>query len=137
MGAVFINAGYTKIKAEKAWSASGYLANATGPFAEWFQSLAGNTFVDNLNMWGLLLIGLAVLFGLLIRPAAAFGALMMLLYYFSDFVGNTSHGYIDDHLIYLLVFLLFVFGGFGHIWGLDSVMSQQKFVQKTWLKKLF
>jgi thiosulfate dehydrogenase (quinone) large subunit len=137
VGSLFIYAGYTKVMAEKAWSASGYLANATGPFAEWFQALAGNVVIDNLNMYGLLLIGLAVFFGLLIRPAAAFGALLMVLYYFADFVGNTAHGYVDEHLVYAVIFLMFVFGGFGHICGLDSIMSQQKFVRKSWLKKIF
>ncbi len=137
MGGLFLYAGWSKVFAEKAWSASGYLANATGPFAEWFQALAGNAVIDNLNMYGLLLIGVAVLFGFLIRPAAVFGALMMVLYYFSDFVGNTAHGYIDEHLIYAAVFLLIAFGGFGHVWGFDAIISQQKFVRKTWLKKIF
>lgn len=137
VGALFLYAGYSKIFSETAWSAARYLSNATGPFAQFFQSMAGNPIVDNLNMYGLFLIGLAILFGLLIRPAAAFGVLIMLLYYFADFVGNTAHGYVDEHLIYSAVLLLFVFGGFGHVWGLDALMSQQKFVRKTWLRKIF
>ena len=64
LGFLFFMAGWSKLTAQGGWSAAGYLANATGPFASWFQSLAGNGLVDQLNMWGLALIGVALIFGL-------------------------------------------------------------------------
>ncbi len=103
------------------WSAAGYLNGASGPFAGFFQSLAGSPFVDALNAWGLVLIGLALILGLMVRPASFFGAILMLLYYFAHFEQNTAHGFIDSHIIYIIVFVLFMSGGVGHVFGLDSL----------------
>lgn len=136
MGFVFFYAGWSKITTE-GWSASGYLANATGPFASWFQSLAGNGFIDVFNMWGLLFIGIALILGLLVRSASFFGILVMLLYYVSDFVGNTAHGLVDEHLVYASVLLLFLFGGFGHVWGLDSIIERRLDRRAKWARIFF
>ncbi|MEK7615495.1 MAG: DoxX family membrane protein [Patescibacteria group bacterium] len=136
MGFFFLHAGWSKIATE-AWTAAPYLSTATGPFASWFQSLAGNGTIDMLNMYGLFLIGLALLLGLLVRPAAAFGILLMVLYYFAQFTQNTAHGFIDQHLIIIGIFLLFLSGGFGHIWGIDGLVSRQPYLQgRNWLKFL-
>ena len=121
LGLQFLLAGLDKFGG---WSASGYLSGATGPFATIFQSMAGNPLVDQLNIWGLTLIGLALIFGLAVRPASFFAAIMMLLYYFAQFTDNTAHGYIDSHIIYIFVFILFMAGGAGHIFGLDSIVSR-------------
>ena len=112
LGVVFLVAGVSKLGD---WSAAGYLQGSTGPLADWFVSLAGNPLVDFLNVWGLILIGSALLLGLLVRPASFFAAIMMFLYYFSQFEQNTEHGLIDDHIIYLLIFVLFLSGGVGHV----------------------
>lgn len=67
------------------WTSAGYLQEAKGWFAEHFIELANNpgalALVDNLNQWGLLLIGLALLVGVFSRTAALFGAVMLALYY--------------------------------------------------------
>ncbi len=135
LGFLFFMAGWSKLTAQGGWSAAGYLANATGPFASWFQSLAGNGLVDQLNMWGLALIGVALIFGLGVRAASFFGIVLMLLYYFADFVGNTAHGLIDEHIIYALVLAFFVSGGFGHVWGLDAIV-ERKVGEASWLRYL-
>ena len=60
---------------EKAWinggsPTTGFLEFATkGPFADFYQGLAGNTFVDVLFMAGLLLIGFALIAGIGMRIA--------------------------------------------------------------------
>ncbi len=137
LGVMFLMAASSKLGADN-WTAASYLSNATGPFAVWFQSLAGNTAIDLLNMYGQLLIGLGLVFGLMVRPAAFFGALLMLLYYFAQFTQNTAHGFIDSHLIYACIFLLLLSGGFGHVWGLDGVVGRQPSLQgKQWTKWLF
>ncbi len=117
------------------WSAAGYLKGATGPFASFFQSLAGNGFVDALNTWGLTLIGIALILGIFMRPTSFFGAIMMTLYYFAHFEQNTAYGFIDSHIIYILIFGLFISGGFGHMLGLDGVIHL-KWSKKHWLKNL-
>ncbi|MFC2115412.1 DoxX family membrane protein [Bacteroidota bacterium] len=70
------------------WSAISYLNNATGPFASIFNSLASNSaalgIMDALNQWGLVLIGLSLMIGLLSRWAAVGGMALLALYYFAN-----------------------------------------------------
>lgn len=137
MALLLFYAGWTKLNTVD-WSASGYLKHASGPFALWFQSLAGNVFVDGLVVYGELAIGLAFLFGCLIKPAAFFNIILMTLFYISGWVTNTAHGPVNEHIIYILVSGMFFFGEFGHWYGLDYFISRTKFVQaRGWLLKLF
>ena len=133
MGFLFFFAGWSKLTTD-GWSAAGFLQHATGPFASWFQSLAGNGFVDGLNMWGLTLIGVALLLGLLVRTASFFGIVLMILYYLADFVGNTAHGYMDEHMVYSSILLLFLAGGFGHVWGLDALVERRLDNRSHWAR---
>ncbi|MCR4311945.1 MAG: DoxX family protein [Candidatus Uhrbacteria bacterium] len=119
LGMQFFGAGWSKLTTD--WSAAGFLAIANGPFAEWFQSLAGNALVDGLNVWGLMLIGLALVLGFAVRPAAIAGMFIMVLYYLAGFTENTAHGFIDFHVIYFLIFALFACGGAGNVFGLNAV----------------
>ncbi len=118
LGGMFFFSGLAKFGE---WSAESYLLKASGPFAAWFQSLAGNGVVDALNAWGMVLIGLALVIGFLVRPAAIAGIAMMTLYYFAHFVENTAYGYIDQHVIFALVFFLFAAGGAGNVFGLNAL----------------
>jgi thiosulfate dehydrogenase [quinone] large subunit len=120
VGLEFLLAGIAKFGG---WSAANYLETADGPFAAWFQSLAGSGVIDGLNAWGLTLIGLALIVGLLVRPASMFGIVLMVLYYLAHFTSNTANGYIESHIILIAVFLLFVAGGAGHIFGLNSLVA--------------
>ena len=67
------------------WTAAGFLAESKGPFAWLFVDLAASptavTFIDYANAWGLTFIGLGLLFGLLARPAAIAGIVVLALYY--------------------------------------------------------
>jgi len=78
------------------WSAAGYLKAAKGPMAGTFKWMADSPelldWVNLLNMWGLFLIGLFLILGLLTRYAAIGGALMVLLYYAANppFIGYFS-----------------------------------------------
>ncbi len=137
LGLLFTMAGWSKLMAEGGWSAAGYLQGATGPLAQWFQSMAGNVFIDQLNMWGLLLIGLCLLLGIFMRPAAVMGVVLMMLYYLSGFESNIAHGFIDEHIIYSLVLLLFLTGGFGHVWGLDGILQRRFEKHGSWTMWFF
>ena len=118
VGIQFFHAGVTKFGG---WSAEGYLNGASGPFTGFFHSLAGNPVVDQLNIWGLTLIGVALILGLAVRSASFFGIMMMALYYLAQFDQNTAHGLIEQHVILIFVFLLFMGGGVGHTYGLDTI----------------
>lgn len=96
---------------ERAWILGssptfGYLKNATyGPFADFFQSLAGNPIVDFLFMLGLLGVGVAFVLGIVMKFASLAGATMLILMYLSAFP-PTNNPLIDDHIIYALVLLV-------------------------------
>ncbi len=67
------------------WSATSYLLGSSGPLAGLFRALAANStampFVDQLNIWGLILIGAGLMLGLFTRFAAVSGMALLALYY--------------------------------------------------------
>ena len=67
------------------WSATGFLTQARGPFADLFRGLAANPSalanVNLMTMWGLVAIGLGLIVGCLTRTAAVSGILLILLIY--------------------------------------------------------
>lgn len=69
------------------WSAEGYLANATGPFAGFYHWMASSetlmSIIDPVNIAALILIGLALFLGLAVRISAISGVALLLLYYFA------------------------------------------------------
>jgi len=69
------------------WSAAGYLANATGPFAGFYHWVAASEglmkIVDPVNMAALILIGLGLFLGLAIRLSSVSGVVLLALYYFA------------------------------------------------------
>lgn len=83
----FLYEGLTKV-ANPDWSSAGYLNNAMGPFASLFNSIALNPTLlglsDFLNQWGLVLIGISLMLGLLSRWACLGGMILLGLYYFAN-----------------------------------------------------
>ncbi|MCH8049752.1 DoxX family protein [Patescibacteria group bacterium] len=134
IGVQFLMAGIVKVND---WSAAGNLETATGPLASWFQGMEGSIVVDQLNIWGLTFIGVALILGLLVRPASFFGAVLMILYYLAHFEQNIESGFIEYHIIYALIFILFLAGGIGHVFGLDGIISRHFRRKKFIVKMLF
>ena len=147
MGWIFLQAGYDKITADPKWTAEGFLKFAipeNNPFRDTFMNMAGNGLVDNLNVYGQILIGLCLILGLFTRGAAVWGAIMMLFYWAASLTGGLGdflpleHGWVvDDHMVYAV--LLFGIGalGAGRILGLDALIEKTEFVQKnSWLKTI-
>ncbi|MDZ7724906.1 MAG: DoxX family membrane protein [candidate division KSB1 bacterium] len=70
------------------WTAAGFLSQSKWIFAPLFQWIADTpsvlAVVDQLNTWGLILIGLGLMLGALERIAAVAGVLLLLLYYLSN-----------------------------------------------------
>lgn len=88
------------------WSAVSFLESATGPFASFFKSIATNSgaleIVNFLNQWGLVLIGLSLMIGLLSRWASLGGIVLVALYYFASppFIGmNNIPAFEGNYLI--------------------------------------
>ncbi|MDO8425638.1 MAG: DoxX family protein [bacterium] len=123
MGWVFLSAGLEKLLKDGGWSAAGYLKGATGPFADFFHAIAGAAWVDQLNMWGLTLIGIALILGVAVRWSSFWGIVLMLLYYGAGFESNTAHGWLDQHVYYSLVLCTFLVLGAGKWYGLDAKLK--------------
>lgn len=68
------------------WSSAAYLLDVQWIFSGLAKSIVANPvvlgIVDYLNMWGLTLIGLALMLGLLGRYASIAGMVLLLIYYF-------------------------------------------------------
>lgn len=94
--------------ADKAWinggsPTTGFLMYATkGPFAGFFQGLAGVSAIDWVFMLGLLFVGLTLILNRYMKWGAVAGIVMMLLMYLAV-LPPENNPLIDDHIIYALV----------------------------------
>jgi thiosulfate dehydrogenase [quinone] large subunit len=74
--------------------------------------------------YGHLLIGLSLLVGLMVRISAAFGVLLMIIYWMAHmdwpFIENRNNFIIDYHLVYAGVLVFLIVKRAGHVWGLDA-----------------
>jgi len=124
LGWMMFYAGITKL-INPEWTAMGYLNNAK-TFADLFQwfALPGNIdWINFVNEWGLVLLGVSLILGVFVRISSFFGALLMLLYYFPvlEFPYIGGHSFIvDEHIIYFLTLLVFAETRVGRIWGLEN-----------------
>lgn len=82
LGALFFYAGIVKVLNPN-WSAVGYLNNAkTFPdLYHWFASAGNIGWVNLLNEWGFVLIGVALILGIFVKWASFGGIFFMALYY--------------------------------------------------------
>ncbi len=124
LGWLFFYAGITKVL-DSSWTAAGYL-NSAKTFSglyQWFASASNIGWINFVNEWGLVLIGVALIIGFHTRLAAWLGAGLMLLYYFPTlsfpYVGEHSY-IIDEHIIYIFALLLLAEIRAGNHWGLDA-----------------
>jgi len=129
LGWMFFYAGITKVL-DPEWSAAGFLAHAKtfSGFYLWISESSFLPVINFLNEWGLLLIGLSLLSGTLVRLSSFFGAFLMILYYFPalDFPLVGEHSYIvDEHIIYAFALISLGLLGAGKIYGLDKKICEK------------
>ena len=99
---------------------TGFLAQATyGPFVNWFHALSGSGLVDWLFMLGLLFVGTSYITGAALRPASLAGMLMMTLKFLSLFPPKTNP-FLDEHVLFFLLFLAYSTGELGHPTSFDE-----------------
>lgn len=113
----------------------GFLKFGTdGPFAEFYQSLAGQGWVDWLFMLSLAGIGLALVFGAGLHIARIAGVLLLLMMY-TAVLPPENNPFMDEHIIYALVLIALPMLHAGQTWGLGRWWSSMPFVQKhRWLE---
>jgi thiosulfate dehydrogenase (quinone) large subunit len=132
----FMYEGVSKLLQDN-WTSYAFLMDSKGWFSGLFQSLAGSptalAIADQLNMWGLTLIGLALITGTFTRIAKA-GAIILLLFYFIAqppmmmaeylFPAEGTYLWVNKNLIEMLaVIVLFVFPT-AHIVGVDRLLKR-------------
>lgn len=128
LGWVFLYAGATKLLNPE-WSAAGYISNALtfGSLFEWLASPSNIVWVNFLNQWGLTLIGVALILGIFVRYASIAGIALMVLYWLPllqfPLVGDHSY-LIDDHIIYILAFVILIVFKSGRYWGFDKFLKK-------------
>lgn len=125
LGWFFLYSGIIKLLNTE-WSAKGYLLSAK-TFSPIYAALANNQqyleWIDFLNVWGQIIIGAMLILGLGIFLASLAGFILMIMYYFPvlDFPYIGANSYIvDEHIIYALVFLVFIGFSAGQYWGIDG-----------------
>lgn len=153
MAWVFLQAGLEKLAEggwsnPLAWSSEFYLVeiiDPANPLAGLFETFAAyTTVIDPLVLFGQILIGLALLFGIFVRFAALMGSLQMLMFWTAAFEGGlaaglpVAHGYVvDSSFVYIL--LLFGLGawGAGRVMGIDARLEETQVVRDNpWLRYL-
>jgi thiosulfate dehydrogenase [quinone] large subunit len=140
------------------WSAGFYLSNIAGggAFNSWFQSLAGSQVVNDLVIWGEVLIGLGLLIGFLTRLAAYSGIVMNGLFWISQYMASSrtstgalavnagpwgngwANGPLNNNFLLIVMYIIIILVGAGVKWGLDRYVHDLEFVKNnSWLKVIF
>ncbi len=141
LGWMYLYAGYTKL-IDPAWSAASYLQ--TAKTATWFYQilLQPNVlpFINFVNEWGLLLLGISLILGIFVRVSSILGIALMFLYYLVvlnfPYVGHSI--LVDEHIIYIGILAYFAAIGAGRIWGLDAKCAKLPICKRyPTLRKIF
>lgn len=147
LGAIFFWAFADKLlglgyatRPENAWltggsPTEGFLTFGTrGPFAGFFQSIAGHPLTDALFMAGLAGVGLALLLGVGVRVAGYSGAAMVVLMWLAA-LPPANHPILDEHVIYAVALVVMTFVEAGRTFGLGDWWSHQEIVKRfPWLQ---
>lgn len=119
---------------EGASPTAGFLkAGVSGWFASFYHNLSGIAWVDWLFMLGLLLLGIAFLFGIGMRLATWGGVVMMALMWSANFPPK-NNPIIDDHFIYALTFIGLAAANSGDSYGFGKKWKETALVRSApWL----
>lgn len=101
----------------------------SGPLAEFFQSFAGQVWVDWVFMIGLFGIGLALMLGIGVRIAAVTGATLLVLMWAATLLPE-QNPFMTDRLIYALVLIGIAWSDNGETWGFGRSWRQTTLVQR-------
>ncbi len=101
---------------------------ADGPFQGFYNSLAGDAWVNWAFMLGLLGIGVALTFGIAIRIGAAAGFVMYLMMW-TVALPPANNPVLDDHVLGALAMVVLGLTLAGDTWGLGRVWGRQHLVE--------
>jgi uncharacterized membrane protein YphA (DoxX/SURF4 family) len=119
------------------WTSAPYLLLARGIFADFFHGLASSPglvrAVNLLNIWGLILIGLALMLGCFTRLASVSGIVLLTFYYLAqppliktDYRIPVEGHYllINKNVVELLALVIFLVLPAGTLWGLGRLVRR-------------
>lgn len=123
----------------------GFLSHVdVGPLQGFFHALAGNVWVDGGFMLALLAIGLGLVLGIGLRAVAVGGTLLVVVMWLASWPSARTAGgtptaltnpFLDDHLLYALMFVVLAAGRAGDTWGLGRHWAALPLVQRLpWLR---
>jgi thiosulfate dehydrogenase [quinone] large subunit len=125
---------------ENAWveggsPTTGYLSNVpTGAFADFYNGLAGQAWVDWLFQIGLLAVGVAVILGIGLWVSAVAGGLLLIMMW-TAVLPPENNPFLDDHIIYTLVLFVLAAIGAGRFVGIGAAWERLTLVQRApWLR---
>ncbi|WP_277554696.1 DoxX family membrane protein [Halobaculum limi] len=133
----FLQAGVTKLLAPEPFAAGGWLANATGasPIHGLFVWVTNTpwllAFTDVAIPVGETLIGLGLIVGALVRLAAFFGGVLMVLFYLGN--ADWAHGYVNGDLLGLVAFITIGTVAAGRVLGVDALLIERFGLRKDGL----
>jgi len=132
----FLYEGFAKIMAGN-WSSAPYLSGSKWIFAPVFNAMADSSaitsVVDFINIWGMILVGLGLIVGLLTRWASIGGAVMLLFYFvaYPPVPGYTigvpvegSYLWVNKTLIEFFILLVFAVLSRDYHFGLDRLIDR-------------
>lgn len=119
------------------WSAASYLRDSKWIFSGFFNWISDTSnvlqIVNFLNVWGLLLIGLGLMIGLLTRTSTIAGIVLILFYYLATppltgltymFPPEGSYLIVNKNLIEIAALVVLLFFPSGKIIGIDRIISK-------------
>lgn len=134
----WLGLGYSTTSA-KAWlnggsPTSSFLSHVEGPFADFFQALGSQAWVDWLFMLGLLGIGTSLLLGVVVRVGATAGSVLLLMMWMAS-LPITTNPVLDDHLVYITALIVICAGLDEQRWSITAWWQGLGFVKKNfWLQ---
>ncbi|KAA3656629.1 MAG: DoxX family membrane protein [Calditrichaeota bacterium] len=110
------------------WSAAGFLLQANGLFAGFYQSMAADAstmaMIDFLNTWGQIFIGAGMIAGAFSRLACWAGALLLFLYYTANPPFMSGYFFIDKNMLEFLAIVLLALFPTSHLIGIDHFFNK-------------
>lgn len=121
------------------WTSAGYLGDSQWLLGDLFSRLAASpaavTVIDQLNMWGLTLIGAALMLGLLSRAAIIAGIVLLSLYYLAapplpglsySMPAEGSYLIVNKVLIEIAALVTLLAFRTSREWGLDALILRRR-----------
>ena len=102
---------------------------ASGPFKDFYNSIAGDTWVNVLFMFGLLAIGIALTFGITMRLGTIAGFVMYVMMW-SVALWPANNPVLDDHILGALTMIVLGLTLAGDTWGLGKSWAKIELVQR-------